>query len=183
MSVGRSGSTGDRCRLRPAATGHPRTAQRQRLDDPQRDDRSCPRRPRTSQACKTLAHELAHVDLGHGTATCTDSRSQAEVEAESVAYIVASTAGLDTSAYSFPYIGYWAPTGNEADVIADTAERVITTARRIITGQDALDGPLDTFAITQNQEWSVIEPSQIPRPEADQSRSSSVYDNPGRASP
>jgi hypothetical protein len=43
-----------------------------------------------AQACKTLAHELAHVELGHGTASCTDSRCQAEVEAESVAYVVAS---------------------------------------------------------------------------------------------
>jgi hypothetical protein len=92
-----------------------------------------------AQACKTLAHELAHVELSHGTATCTDSRSQAEVEAESVAYIVASSADLDTSAYSFPYIGHLAPAGNEADVIADTADRVIATARRILAGLDALD--------------------------------------------
>jgi antirestriction protein ArdC len=67
-----------------------------------------------AQACKTLAHELAHVQLGHGTATCTGSRSQAEVEAESVAYIVASSCGLDTSAYSFPYIGHWAPAGKRS---------------------------------------------------------------------
>jgi hypothetical protein len=92
-----------------------------------------------AQACKTLAHELAHVELGHGAATCTDSRSQTEVEAESVAYIVASSAGLDTSAYSFPYIGHWAPTGKEADVMADTAERVIATARRILARLDALE--------------------------------------------
>jgi antirestriction protein ArdC len=92
-----------------------------------------------AQACKALAHELAHVELGHGTATCTDSRSQAEVEAESVAYILASSAGLDTSAYSFPYIGHWAPAGKEADVMADTAERVIAAARRILGHLDVYD--------------------------------------------
>jgi antirestriction protein ArdC len=92
-----------------------------------------------AQACKTLAHELAHIELGHGTATCTDTRSQAEVEAESVAYIVATSAGLDASAYSFPYIGHWAPAGKEADVMADTAERVLRTARRILAGLDAHD--------------------------------------------
>jgi hypothetical protein len=92
-----------------------------------------------AQACKTLAHELAHVKLGHGTATCTDSRSQAEVEAESVAYIVASSAGLDTSAYSFLYIGHWAPAGKEAEIMADTAERVIATARSIVNGPDTLE--------------------------------------------
>ena len=58
-------------------------------------------------------------------------------EAESVAYIVASSSGVDTSAYSFPYIGHWAPAGKEAEVMADTAERVITTARRIRAGLDA----------------------------------------------
>jgi hypothetical protein len=87
-----------------------------------------------AQACKTLAHELAHVELCHGTATCADSHSRAEVEAESVAYIVASASGLDTSAYSFPYIGHWVLAGKEAEVMADTAERVITTAQRILAG-------------------------------------------------
>jgi hypothetical protein len=71
--------------------------------------------------------------------TCTDSRSRAEVAAESVAYVVASSSGLDTSANSFPYIGRWAPAGKEADVLADTAERVITTARRILAGLDTLE--------------------------------------------
>jgi antirestriction protein ArdC len=93
-----------------------------------------------AQACKTLAHELAHVELGHGTASCTDSRSQAEVEAESVAYIVATSSGLDTSAYSFPYIGHWAPAGKEAEVMADTAERVLATARRILAGTRVVFG-------------------------------------------
>ena len=37
-----------------------------------------------------------------------------------------------TSAYSFPYIGSWAAAGKEAEVMADTAERVIATARRIL---------------------------------------------------
>lgn len=99
-----------------------------------------------AQACKTLAHELAHVELGHGTASCTDTRSQAEVEAESVAYIVASYAGLDTSGYSFPYIGHWAPAGKQADVLADTAERVIATARRILAGLDAHDPSVSSIS-------------------------------------
>jgi tellurite resistance protein len=60
-----------------------------------------------------------------------DIRSQAEVEAESVAYVLTSTTGLDTSTYSFPYIGHWAPAGQEADVMADTAEQVLATASRL----------------------------------------------------
>jgi antirestriction protein ArdC len=85
-----------------------------------------------AQACKTLAHELAHIELGHGTRDCTDPRSRAEVEAESVAYVVAMASGLDTSNYSLPYVAGWAEPGTEAEVMADTAERVITTARRIL---------------------------------------------------
>jgi hypothetical protein len=85
-----------------------------------------------AQACKTLCHELAHVELGHGTETCTDSRSRGEVEAESVAYVVAVASGLDTSSYSLPYVAGWAEPGKEAEVMANTAERVIATARRIL---------------------------------------------------
>jgi hypothetical protein len=85
-----------------------------------------------AQACKTLAHELAHIELGHGTRDCPDPRSRAEVEAESVAYVVAMASGLDTSSYSLPYLAGWAESGKEAEVMADTAERVIGTARRIL---------------------------------------------------
>jgi hypothetical protein len=52
---------------------------------------------------------------------------------------VASSTGLDTSTYSFPYIGHWAPAGKEAEIMADTAERVIATARRILAGHGALE--------------------------------------------
>jgi hypothetical protein len=52
-----------------------------------------------AQACKTLAHELAHIRLGHVTGLPSSSgcRGVAEVEAESVAYMVSAEAGLDTS--------------------------------------------------------------------------------------
>jgi hypothetical protein len=56
------------------------------------------------QACKILAHELAHIELGHGSEGCTDPRSRREVEPESVAYVVAMASGLDTSSYSLPYV-------------------------------------------------------------------------------
>src|SRR5207248_267735 len=55
------------------------------------------------QGVKTLAHELAHVLL-HSDPPCTKGeRAVAEVEAESVAYVVCAAAGLDVSDYSFPY--------------------------------------------------------------------------------
>lgn len=81
-----------------------------------------------AQAAKTTAHELAHVLL-HGPTTNLD-RGTKEVEAESVAYLVCATAGLDASGYSFGYVAGWA--GGDLEVITSTATRVLETARSVI---------------------------------------------------
>lgn len=54
----------------------------------------------------TLFHELAHGELGHGIGGEHGVKGYEafEVQAESVAYILASTIGLDTSKYSLKYI-------------------------------------------------------------------------------
>jgi hypothetical protein len=75
----------------------------------------------------------------HGIRDCTDPRSRLEVEAESVAFGVAMATGLDTSSYSLPYLAGWAEPGKEAEVMADSAGRVIATARRILAGQEAFE--------------------------------------------
>lgn len=85
-----------------------------------------------AEACSTLVHEFAHIELGHGSENCTDPRSRREVEAESVAYVVAMASGLDTSSYSLPYVAGWAEPGKEAEVMTETAGQVIGTARRIL---------------------------------------------------
>lgn len=57
------------------------------------------------QKLKTLIHEYAHSIL-HNCDTEKD-RNIKEIEAESIAYMICSAFGLDTSSYSFPYIfGY-----------------------------------------------------------------------------
>ena len=61
-------------------------------------------------------------------------RGRMEVEAESVAYVAAGMLGIDTSDYSIGYIAGWAE-GN-TDIIADTAARVLTTARQIAAALD-----------------------------------------------
>lgn len=85
-----------------------------------------------AQAVKTLAHELAHVLLHDGTEYATGCRGRAEIEAESVAFLVLTTAGVDAGSYSFPYVAAWSD-GN-TDRVADTADQVITCARQIIAG-------------------------------------------------
>lgn len=63
------------------------------------------------QTIKTLIHEIAHSRLHSSKNTGKEekkkTRDQRELEAESVAFIVCSYFGLDTSDYSFPYILSW----------------------------------------------------------------------------
>jgi hypothetical protein len=60
------------------------------------------------QAQKTLIHEVAHAilhsDKDYDYHGC---RGEAEVEAESTAYMVAKMLGADTSDYSVPYVAGW----------------------------------------------------------------------------
>ncbi|MDA5414542.1 ArdC-like ssDNA-binding domain-containing protein, partial [Streptococcus thermophilus] len=58
---------------------------------------------------KTIFHEMAHSDL-HNMEKIQENplkRSTAELQAESVAFVVASHYGLDTSDYSFGYLANW----------------------------------------------------------------------------
>ncbi|EGD44027.1 serine/arginine repetitive matrix protein 2 [Nocardioidaceae bacterium Broad-1] len=93
---------------------------------------------------KTLAHELGHVML-HGPNRFKDPidaelhRGLGEVEAESVAMMVAAAHGLDTSAYTVPYVATWAnlvPGSEPGQVIQQTADRVRRAAVEIL---DRLD--------------------------------------------
>ena len=81
-----------------------------------------------AQAAKTLAHEVGHALL-HGEELPV-SREVAEVEVESVAYIVCDALGLDTSGYSFAYVARWSDGATE--LIKDSAERVIRCAKQIL---------------------------------------------------
>jgi hypothetical protein len=88
-----------------------------------------------AQAVKTLVHELGHALL-HGE-KLPSSREIAEVEVESVAYIVCDALGLDASGYSFAYVARWSDGSTE--LIKDTAERVIRCAKEILKGLEASD--------------------------------------------
>jgi hypothetical protein len=89
-----------------------------------------------AQAVKTLAHELAHVwlhdpDEGH------HHRGTAEVEAESVAYVICHAAGLASDDYSLPYVAVWSD-GDPA-VVRATAERVLGAAQRALRQAGLVD--------------------------------------------
>ena len=96
-----------------------------------------------AQRVKTLAHELGHVMLHEpqnviDAASTVGCRGRQEVEAESVAFLVASAHGMDTAAYSFPYVAGWAQQDgdNVEATLRGTAGRALSTAHRIL---DRLD--------------------------------------------
>jgi hypothetical protein len=86
-----------------------------------------------AQQVKTLAHELAHGLLHEGT----DDRPLAELEAESTAYLVCRSLGLDTAEYSFGYVACWAGGGPEAVArIKASGGRIQRAASLILDGLD-----------------------------------------------
>lgn len=85
---------------------------------------------------KTLAHELAHVKLhGPDNPDATRHRGVGEVEAESVALMIGAAHGMDTAAYTIPYVSGWAGTVTDkdpAEVVQTTGERVRKAAGAIL---------------------------------------------------
>lgn len=127
---------------------------------------------------KTLAHELGHVMLHSpesqaGDGTARDAflhRGIAEVEAESVALMIGAAHGLDTSAYTIPYVSSWAssvPGSDPVEVIQSTAERVRATAVRVLDQLDTaqvgngdppgLDRTAPTCTTPERQQPPVVE--------------------------
>ena len=92
-----------------------------------------------AQAVKTLAHELGHLECGHvqDLPTYLTCRGRCEVEAESVAYVVAAAHGLDAGGYTFAYVASWA--GTDLARIRQAAETVTKAARTILAGCGTAD--------------------------------------------
>jgi len=90
-----------------------------------------------AQRVKTLAHELAHALLHEDR---TMPRALAELEAESVAYIVCQALGIDSGDYSFGYVATWAGGGEAATAaIKASCGRIQTTAAKILAEAEADD--------------------------------------------
>lgn len=87
-----------------------------------------------SQTIKTIIHEIVHARL-HNNTNIEDSnkitRNQEEVEAESIAYIVAAYFGIDTSDYSFGYIASWS-SNKECKELETSLQLICNTANIII---------------------------------------------------
>jgi hypothetical protein len=91
----------------------------------------------SAQSTKTLAHEIAHAIL-HGGAV--ESRERAELEAESVAYVVCGTLGINSADYSFGYVAGWGGGGNATKHIRESGHRIQQTAKMIIEAIGTVHG-------------------------------------------
>jgi len=97
-----------------------------------------------AQRIKTLAHELAHALLHEKY----DDRKLAELEAESTAYVVCQSLGLESSDYSFGYVATWAGGGDNAIAgIKASCDRIQKTAAAILRSFDADDEAVAKEAI------------------------------------
>ena len=109
-----------------------------------------------SENLSTLIHEIAHSMLHENKY---NSRNQAEVEAESVAFIVSTFLGLDTSDYSFPYIVGWEE--NDESLLRHSLKRIRDAAHVLITQiEEELnkdDLPTDNTTIDDNNNSKAVQ--------------------------
>lgn len=123
-----------------------------------------------AQRFKTAVHELAHIRLHEpGVEGRPDCRGTVEVEAESVAYMICASLGLDASGYSLPYVASWS--GGDLDKVATTANRVMRCAHTVIEHLETertlepagLERPLaEEVRVSDRQVWeAAVEPQKL----------------------
>lgn len=91
------------------------------------------------QILKTIFHEMAHADLHRETNAQygDDQYRKQELQAESVAYVVANHFGFDTSSYSFGYLAIWAKDKNGFEDMVEQLQVVQKEAKSLIDRMDA----------------------------------------------
>ena len=91
------------------------------------------------QILKTIFHEMAHADLHRGSNAQygDDQYRKQELQAESVAYVVANHFGFDTSSYSSGYLAIWAKDKNGFEDMVEQLQVVQKEAKSLIDRMDA----------------------------------------------
>ncbi len=89
----------------------------------------------TGQQAKTLTHELAHEALHKKDRPDGLTRNSAELEAESVAYVVCTHFGLDVEVRASRYIALW---DGDSKALRASLERIANTARTLIDDVESL---------------------------------------------
>lgn len=101
-----------------------------------------------SQLIKTFLHETAHSELHHKDHPQKDqlTRSTAELQAESVAYVVASYYGLDTSNYSFGYLASWS---QDKDTLRDLEAQLDIVQQEAKSLIERMDKEMEVLRLAQ----------------------------------
>ena len=123
-----------------------------------------------AQAAKTFAHELAHIRAEHEVRFLADyptsigCRAQAEIEAESISYLISRAAGMASDQYAVPYLAGWS--GGDCTLIRDAATRIVNVARDAIRDLDLLPpspvSPSRAASLSQPGRRAVIRPPHDP---------------------
>ncbi|HEM3649551.1 TPA: hypothetical protein U1C40_002245 [Streptococcus suis] len=104
-----------------------------------------------SQLIKTFLHETAHSELHHKDHPQKDqlTRSTAELQAESVAYVVASYYGLDTSTYSFGYLASWS---QDKDTLRDLEAQLDIVQQEAKSLIERMDKEMEVLRLSQTKQ-------------------------------
>lgn len=104
-----------------------------------------------SQIIKTFLHETAHSELHHNDNSQQEqlTKSTAELQAESVAYVVASYYGIDTADYSFDYLAGWS---NDKETLADLEAQLDIVQQETKSLMVRMDQELEQLRLVQQRQ-------------------------------
>ena len=104
-----------------------------------------------AQIIKTFLHEMAHAELHHADNPQKENltRSTAELQAESVAYVVSSYYGIDTSEYSFNYLSRWSA---DKDTLADLEAQLDIVQQEAKSLMVRMDQALEQLRLSQEKQ-------------------------------
>lgn len=104
-----------------------------------------------AQIIKTFLHEMAHAELHHADNSQKENltRSTAELQAESVAYVVSSYYGIDTSEYSFNYLSGWSA---DKETLADLEAQLDIVQQEAKSLMVRMDQALEQLRLSQEKQ-------------------------------
>ena len=104
-----------------------------------------------AQIIKTFLHEMAHAELHHADNPQKENltRSTAELQAESVAYVVSSYYGIDSSEYSFNYLSGWSA---DKETLADLEAQLDIVQQEAKSLMVRMDQALEQLRLSQEKQ-------------------------------
>ena len=104
-----------------------------------------------AQIIKTFLHEMAHAELHPADNPQKENltRSTAELQAESVAYVVSSYYGIDTSEYSFNYLSRWSA---DKETLADLEAQLDIVQQEAKSLMVRMDQALEQLRLSQEKQ-------------------------------